>query len=677
MEDWDPQKMLDMYIHDYMIRKNMHTTAEIFAKEADVCPKSVVINPPEGFLSEWWSLFWDLYYAKLSKHPQAAQVSSSKATQNAPQNVHPVLPVPDVNFMLQNICPAIQRPGLPNLLQTVSPTAMPRPDMGNLLHNALSTMMPRTEFSPNRFGSTPISDINMRQEQTITNLMAARMREQERLRLPARDLYSNSPLLNVEQLALALPSSSSSSHSQKKVNNKRQLSVTRDDNIGAGLRRSTTAELTPHAPKLIQHNTEPADTGRDKVNKIPSDGCSLTGVGYADNTPVSDQQKQFSASLARFEQDSSPDLTAQASGKLIISACESSSKMVSPILVDDGSEEKDLQIGKNTEMEKPMDEDIESFFSNDEAPDDMSTSFGRTSPKSPSAQKEIEEQGNLQPTKNKLSCCDFSTEGKFLVAAGHEKKVFIWNLKQSTLQPIQGHSQLITDIRFKPDSDIFATSSFDRSVKLWDAANRGRSLFNLIGHAEHVTSLDFHPKKANLLCSCDSNDEIRLWNIKESACFHSFKGANRQVRFQPRLGNLLAAATGKVISLIDVETGMIQYRFEGHAKDILSICWDICGQYLVSVSEDSARIWSLVSGGKCVHELHSGGNKFASCTFHPAYAQVVAVGSYQSIDIWNPTMGNRTWNYRAHEGIVSALAHASETNIIASVSHDKWVKLWK
>ncbi|KAL0398576.1 UNVERIFIED_CONTAM: Transcriptional corepressor LEUNIG, partial [Sesamum radiatum] len=196
----------------------------------------------------------------------------------------------------------------------------------------------------------------------------------------------------------------------------------------------------------------------------------------------------------------------------------------------------------------------------------------------------------------------------------------------------------------------------------------GRAVFNLVGHAEHVMSMDFHPRTPNLLCSCDSNDEIRLWNVKESACFHSFKGANQQVRFQPRQGNLLAAASGNIISVIDVETGMIHHRLETFVRYA-----GMSGTYLVSVSEDSARIWSVASGGKCVHELQSGGNKFASCTFHPAYSQVVAV----NIDIWNPTMGNKTWSYQAHQGIISALANASETNMIASVSHDQWIKLWK
>lgn len=34
----------------------------------------------------------------------------------------------------------------------------------------------------------------------------------------------------------------------------------------------------------------------------------------------------------------------------------------------------------------------------------------------------------------------------------------------------EAHSDLITDVRFKPGSTIFATSSFDKTIRIWDAA---------------------------------------------------------------------------------------------------------------------------------------------------------------------------------------------------------------
>ncbi|KAE9462421.1 hypothetical protein C3L33_05659, partial [Rhododendron williamsianum] len=34
--DWDAEQMLVMYIYDYMLRKNLHTAAEMFAGDANV-----------------------------------------------------------------------------------------------------------------------------------------------------------------------------------------------------------------------------------------------------------------------------------------------------------------------------------------------------------------------------------------------------------------------------------------------------------------------------------------------------------------------------------------------------------------------------------------------------------------------------------------------------------------
>ncbi|KAK4421215.1 hypothetical protein Salat_2072000 [Sesamum alatum] len=163
----------------------MHETAEIFAREANVCPKAVALDPPEGFLSEWWSLFWSVYSTHCTKHAEATEDSSFKATQNAgsvSQNVNCVTLDPDVNYILQNLCL--------------------RPDIGNLQRSDVSTMMPRPMLK------RPIPDISVRPGQTTTNLIAPTICEQECLKLPVRDLNSDLPVLNDNQLACMLPSSS-------------------------------------------------------------------------------------------------------------------------------------------------------------------------------------------------------------------------------------------------------------------------------------------------------------------------------------------------------------------------------------------------------------------------------------------------------------------------------------
>lgn len=51
-------------------------------------------------------------------------------------------------------------------------------------------------------------------------------------------------------------------------------------------------------------------------------------------------------------------------------------------------------------------------------------------------------------------------------------QVLIWNMETfDFVKTSEGHSLLITDVRFQPNSTVFATSSFDKTVKIWDASN--------------------------------------------------------------------------------------------------------------------------------------------------------------------------------------------------------------
>ncbi|KAL2494999.1 uncharacterized protein Fot_38756 [Forsythia ovata] len=196
------QQMLDLYIHDYMVRNNMHTTAEIFAGEAKVIPKAVAINSPEGFLTEWWSLFWDVYCARaeVARAPEAAGASSSKDTQttgNVPTDVNHTRPRPDFIHMLHNVCPAMQRPDILNLLQGDGPTTTIGLDMINLLHmvspemnqndHVLQRVSP--EINQSAFGHFPISPgFNVNSGQSRSNFISGTTSQQERLKLHVHGL---------------------------------------------------------------------------------------------------------------------------------------------------------------------------------------------------------------------------------------------------------------------------------------------------------------------------------------------------------------------------------------------------------------------------------------------------------------------------------------------------------
>ncbi|KAI4305141.1 hypothetical protein L6164_028527 [Bauhinia variegata] len=57
MADWDNRLMLELYLYDYLMKRNLHETAEIFRKESNLSLDPMTrpaIDIPEGFLLEWW-----------------------------------------------------------------------------------------------------------------------------------------------------------------------------------------------------------------------------------------------------------------------------------------------------------------------------------------------------------------------------------------------------------------------------------------------------------------------------------------------------------------------------------------------------------------------------------------------------------------------------------------------
>ncbi|KAI5669447.1 hypothetical protein M9H77_19300 [Catharanthus roseus] len=262
------------------------------------------------------------------------------------------------------------------------------------------------------------------------------------------------------------------------------------------------------------------------------------------------------------------------------------------------------------------------------------------------------------------------SDGELLASGGHDKEPNATH---------EGHSMVITDVRFSPALGFLATSSIDKTVRVWDTDNFLHHCVAtfaawLFSSYVYWTPLwynftDFHPIKDDLICSCDWSGEIRYWTINDGSCAGVFKGGNYQVRFQPCLGRYLAAASDDVLSIMDVEKQTCLYSMKGHIKPISYLCWDPSGTLLASLSEDSIRIWTFTPGneGRCVHQLN--GENFFSCAFHPTHPWLLA-----SLVIWD-TIENKRMSISAHKGIISWLAASGVSGFIASTSHDNFLKL--
>uniref|UniRef100_A0A2C9UE25 LisH domain-containing protein n=1 Tax=Manihot esculenta TaxID=3983 RepID=A0A2C9UE25_MANES len=739
--DWEADKMLDVYIYDYLVKKKFHATAKSFMTEGKVAPDPVAIDAPGGFLFEWWSVFWDIFIARANeKHSEAAAAYIEAQQVKAKEQQQQQLQMQQLQLMRQA---QLQRGGSDN-----PPLGSPVNSIGSegMLGQSNASAMAAKMYEERMKHSNamdsetsqPLLDARMPLLKQATNhpgqlvqgnsgsITAALQRIQSRTQQTS-DIKSE---VNLGAAQRSLPMDPSSIYGQGIMQSKPGI-VNTELNPGVGslpLKGWPLTEIEQIRPSLGAQVQRPLLHSASQFQLLPQQQQQLLAQvqyqGNLANSPIygdMDPRKfrgfprgnlqakdvqpnandgyigspvqSTSSKNNRKRKGSSSSGPANSAGTGNTVGLSPNSQPSTPSTHtpgDAGNLHHVSSMSKGMMMYGEvvehfgdvgsLDDNVESFLSHDDGDrrDLFSTLKGNPSEQTAEASKgfSFSEVGSIRKSNGKVVCCHFSTDGKSLASAGHDKKVVLWNMEtmQTEWTP-EEHSHIITDVRFRPNTTQLATSSFDTCIRLWDAIEPRYSLQTYTGHTSHVMSLDFHPKKNDLFCSCDSNNEIRFWNINQYSSTRISKGGTAQVRFQPRIGHLLAAAAENVVSIFDVETDRQTHSLQGHSTEVHSICWDVNGDFLASVSQESVRVWSLASGD-CIHELISSGNKFHSCVFHPSYSTLLVIGGYQSLELWNMAE-NKCMTIPAHECVISALAQSPLTGMVASASHDKCVKIWK
>ncbi|XP_016541978.2 transcriptional corepressor LEUNIG_HOMOLOG isoform X7 [Capsicum annuum] len=675
--NWEADKMLNVYIHDYLLKRKLHNSAKAFMTEGKVATDPVAIDAPGGFLFEWWSVFWDIFIARTNeKHSEAAaayiETQHMKAREHQQQQQ---LQMQQLQLMQQRNAQLQRR---------------------NPNHSPLGG---------------PVTAINSEgmMGQPSASVLAMKMYEEQMKHPQPMDLETSSALIDPNRMAL-LKSSHQGQLVQGNLGNMLQqiqgrpqlaTDIKGEVNLG-GTQKSLPMDPSSIYGQAILQSKAGLGAGLNQgVTGLPLKGWPLTGIDEHSSSQQHDQlqqqqQQQQQTNRKRKQHSSSGHANSTGTSNTVGPSPSSPASTHTP---GDGmtSMSKGLMMygGEGTggiasstnqldDLEPfgdigSLEDNVESFLSHDGGDGNIYARLKQTlNEHKPESSKGFSfgEVGCIR-TRNKVTCCHFSSDGKLLASAGHDKKAVLWNMDtlQTETTP-EEHQYLITDIRFRPNSSQLATASFDKSVRLWDSTNPSYCLHAYTGHTSHVMSLDFHPKKNDLFCFCDSNNEIRYWSITPFSCTRvSKQGGSAQVRFQPLSGRLLAAASDKVVSVFDVENDRKIHSFQGHPGVVNYLCWDLNGELLASISEESVKVWSLTTGD-CIHELSATGNQFHSCVFHPSYSALLVIGAMRSLELWD-MVENKSMTVPAHENIIAALAQSPATGMVGSASHDSSVKLWK
>ncbi len=195
-------------------------------------------------------------------------------------------------------------------------------------------------------------------------------------------------------------------------------------------------------------------------------------------------------------------------------------------------------------------------------------------------------------------CVAYSPDGKTIAAGSRDQLVRMWDVETGEIiRTLEGHNGEIRSIAFSPDGSMIACGGTKMPVLLWDAeTGEINPILNV--SKSGVTDIAFSPDGQTLAVSLISNP-IHLYDLETGAEKQlPFDGDNRVfpscLDFSADGKRIAFGSTDGTVSVLDVGTGVVLHKFEGHGRPVVSVAFSPDGKSLVSNSRSGVMyLWDV------------------------------------------------------------------------------------
>lgn len=269
----------------------------------------------------------------------------------------------------------------------------------------------------------------------------------------------------------------------------------------------------------------------------------------------------------------------------------------------------------------------------------------------------------------------WSPDGKILASSSEDKTIRLWDAKTGKcLRMLKAHKSRVQSVDFDPTGRFLASVSEDKTVKLWETAS-WKLLRTLEGHNDDVKSVAFDPE-GRIMATGDFKGLINLWEVTNGRLLNKLRSNPNpiwSIAFD-RQGYSLASGSGdRTVKLWETASGRLLYTLKDHETYVYSVAYESNNGILASGDQDGTiKLWEMTSG-KLIRTLEGHTQRVSCVVILPGGFIVASKGSDDSIRLWNRTTGACIAvipEYSIDDNYVPGLAFHPSLPFIASVGSD-------
>ncbi|XP_008138305.2 WD repeat-containing protein 88 isoform X2 [Eptesicus fuscus] len=286
-----------------------------------------------------------------------------------------------------------------------------------------------------------------------------------------------------------------------------------------------------------------------------------------------------------------------------------------------------------------------------------------------------------------VSSCHFCVDDTKLLSSSFDCTVKLWDAMEGSIirDFDDGPKAPILECSVTADSRRITAAAYDKTLRTWDLET-GKLLWK-IRHEGFITSCNFSPDGKYVVSGLDVDRGICIIDARNATTVSHIKDHHKRsvtgCCFDPDSQKVASVSLDKSIKIWDITSQATLFTInKAHTNAISSCCFTFSGHFLCTSSWDKTlKIWNVHTGefrnrGACATLMHGHEGSVSSCHFARDTSFLVSGGFDKTVAIWDVGEGYQKLSLKGHNDWVMDVAISNNKKWILSASKDRTMRLW-